>query len=560
MVQELSAARLDPTAPQPSVETLLHAYLPHKFILHSHADLLLTLTNVENGEEHIQRAFGNSVVVVPYVMPGFDLARAVRHHWPIQSHASTIGMVLMNHGLFSFGSTSSEAYERHLHLIQLAQNYIRETPISEPPVDVEPSSTNTIELAELRQKISQLSGQPLIVSQHTDSNVMQFVHRHNLEDIATRGPLTPDHVIRIKRIPLIGRDVDRFADNYKKYFAQYRQRSRTSVTMLDPSPRIVLDKDLGMLSVGIQAKDSQIASDIYRHTIDVISQCEDRLGGWNPLEAHHLFDMEYWELEQAKLRLAGPPPSLAGQVAVVTGAASGIGRACASLLLANGAAVIGLDVSPEIETSFSGPAWFGFRVDITDSEAQAAAINLGVKRFGGIDIAVFAAGIFGSSTELANLNKQEWTRVMSVNLDAITFGLRDVHPFLTRSPVNGRVVIIGSKNVLAPGIGAVAYSSSKAAIAQVARVAALEWAKDGIRVNSVHPDAVFDTGLWNEDLLAQRAKNYDLSVEQYKKRNLLGMEISSDLVAQTVLQLIGPAFSATTGAQIAVDGGSDRTL
>lgn len=560
MVRELSAARLDPDAPQPSVESLLHAYLPYKSVLHSHADLLLTLTNSRDGEKHIQQAFGNLVVVVPYVMPGFDLARAVVHHWTDQSHDATIGMVLMNHGLFTFGETSQQAYDRHVELIDRARKYLLQIPRFESNVNLDPPQTSTLELAELRRKISEIGGRPLIVSRHVDQETLRFVNRHNVKDLATRGPLTPDHVIRTKRIPLVGRDVHRFAEEYKNYFKKYQSRARTEVTMLDPAPRIVLDRELGMLAIGVQSKDAQIASDIYHHTMAVISECEDRLGGWSPLETHHLFDMEYWDLEQAKLRLSGPPSSLAGQIAVVTGAASGIGRACAASLLANGAAVVGLDISEDTENSFASPAWLGYRVDITDSDAQNAVFDLAVERFGGIDIAVLAAGIFGSSTPLAEINKSEWSKVMSINTDAIVFGLRSLHPFLARSPVRGRVVIIGSKNVQAPGLGAVAYSASKAAIAQVARIAALEWAPDGIRVNTVHPDAVFDTGLWSEDLLAQRAQKYNLTVDQYKSRNLLGIEISSELVANVVMQLIGPAFAATTGAQIAVDGGSDRTL
>jgi len=564
MVRELSAARLDTDFPQPSVESLLHAYLPYKSVLHSHADLLLTLTNSRDGVKHIQQAFGNSVVVVPYVMPGFDLARAVVHHWTDQSHDATIGMVLMNHGLFTFGETSQQAYDRHLQLTDCAQEYLLQIPQlklkSNVNVNVNPSRAITLELAQLRRMISEIGGRPLIVSRHVDQQTLQFVNRHNLEDLATRGPLTPDHVIRTKRIPLVGRDVQRFAEEYKNYFDKYQSRARTEVTILDPAPRIVLDRELGMLAIGIQSKDAQIAFDIYHHTMSVISECEDRLGGWAPLEAHHLFDMEYWDLEQAKLKLSGQPPSLAGQIAVVTGAASGIGRACAALLLANGAAVVGLDISPDIEKTFSGPAWLGCHVDITDSDAQTAVFDLAVERFGGIDIAVLAAGIFGKSTPLAEIKKSEWAKVMSINTEAIVFGLQSLHPFLARSPAHGRVVIIGSKNVQAPGLGAVAYSASKAAIAQVARVAALEWATDGIRINTVHPDAVFDTGLWTEDLLAQRAKKYNLTVDQYKSRNLLGIEISSVLVANVVMQLISPTFAATTGAQIAVDGGSDRTL
>ena len=332
------------------------------------------------------------------------------------------------------------------------------------------------------------------------------------------------------------------------------------VTMLDAAPRVVLDPVWGMLTAGGRAADAAVAADVYRHTMDVVTMCEDRLEGWRPLAEGDLFDVEYWDLEQAKLRRGAEASMLAGQVAIVTGAASGIGRACAKVLLANGAAVVGLDRSPKVEDTFAGPDWLGVCVDVTDGAAQDAAVRDAIARFGGIDVAVLAAGIFGKSSFIADLEPGEWRNVQSVNLDATANALRALHPFLSRSPVGGRVVIVGSKNVHAPGAGAAAYSASKAAVTQLARVAALEWAADRIRVNTVHPDAVFDTGLWTPELLVERAAKYAMTVEQYKTRNLLGVEVTSDLVASMVLQLVGPVFAATTGAQIAVDGGNERTL
>jgi NAD(P)-dependent dehydrogenase (short-subunit alcohol dehydrogenase family) len=493
-------------------------------------------------------------------MPGFDLARAVRAAWIEQAHERTTGLVLLAHGLFTFGASCEEAYDRHIELIERAAAHVASLPEAEVRLARAAPHVCGEDLAELRRQMSLAAGRPLVVTRHTDEAVMRFVGRDDLEDLATRGPVTPDHVIRTKRIPLVGRDVEGYASTYAAYFEECRHRSREPITMLDPAPRIVLDPELGMLAVGAQAGDAAIAADIYHHTIDVASACEDRLGGWTPLPAGDIFDLEYWELEQAKLRLGGPPKLLAGRVAVVTGAASGIGRACAEHLLANGAAVVGLDRSDAVTDAFSGASWFGCTVDITDTDHHADAIQRGVERFGGVDIAVLAAGIFGPTATIAEFAEGEWAKVMAVNLDAVATGLRLLHPLLSRSPVGGRVAVIGSKNVHAPGTGAAAYSASKAAVTQLARVAALEWAGDGIRVNTVHPDAVFDTGLWTDDLLAQRAEKYGLTVEQYKRRNLLGTEVTSALVAEMVLQLVGPAFAATTGAQIAIDGGSDRTI
>ena len=236
------------------------------------------------------------------------------------------------------------------------------------------------------------------------------------------------------------------------------------------------------------------------------------------------------------------------------------GKACAAALLSRGAAVIGFDRSPEVTNTFSGPNWFGQCVDVTNQTEQVAAIEAGVQRFGGVDIAILAAGIFGNSAPIAQLDSAIWRSVMAVNLDAAANAMTALHPLLALSPVGGRVVLVGSKNVHAPGAGAAAYSSSKAAITQFARIAAMEWATDGIRVNTVHPDAVFDTGLWNPELLGERAAKYSLTVAQYKARNLLGVEVTSEKVGRLVAELCSDTFSSTTGAQIHIDGGSDRTL
>jgi rhamnose utilization protein RhaD (predicted bifunctional aldolase and dehydrogenase)/NAD(P)-dependent dehydrogenase (short-subunit alcohol dehydrogenase family) len=560
MMRELSAARLEPAAPQPSVESLLHAFLPHRAVLHSHADVILTLTNVDDAEAHVRSAFGNRVIVVPYVMPGFDLAREVRATWARDATADTIGMVLMNHGVFAFGDTCDEALERHRTLIDTAHKHLATIPERAKHAASTVPCQCAIDIAALRKHMSALAGRPLVVTRDTCEETMAFVQRDDLATIATRGPLTPDHVIRTKRVPLVGRDLEQYAADYRAYFDEHAHRARTPIAMLDPAPRVVLDAELGMLSAGPTAKDAAIAADVYRHTMNVIAECEDRLGGWRPLPAHHLFDVEYWDLEQAKLRLAGSPPPLAGQVAVVSGAASGIGRACAAALLKAGASVVGLDQSADISETFSGPAWFGIQMDVTDEAAHTTALEHSVDRFGGVDIAILAAGIFGPTMPLANLAADAWSRVQAVNVEAVAFGLKALHPFLALSPVGGRVVLVGSKNMPAPGAGAAAYSASKAAMTQLARVAALEWAADSIRVNVVHPDAVFDTALWNDELLAQRAASYGLTVEQYKRRNLLKMEITSDTVAKGIIQLVGDSFAATTGAQIAIDGGSDRTL
>ncbi len=563
MVRELAAAKLDPAAPNPSVESLLHAFLPYRAVQHSHADVIVSLTNLGNGSEVVREVFGDDVVVIPYVMPGFDLARTVREMWSDQAHETTTGMVLLNHGLFTFGVDSAAAYRRHVDLIGRAESWLAreapaavEEPAALPEVLVE-------ELARLRAEIVSAAGRPMIMRRHTDSAVAGFVARDDLASLASRGPLTPDHVIRTKPQPMIGARVDaveRYGDEYRAYVDTHRDRARTELTEIDPAPRIVLDPRVGMLALGRSAADARIAADIYHHTIPVMTRAEDNLGGYVALPPHDLFDMEYWDLEQAKLRLADPSPELAGSVALVTGAASGIGRACAEELIGRGCAVVALDVDPAVTDAVDGDNWLGLIADVTDAVETDAAIRAGIERFGGVDILVVAAGVFGSSTPLADLAEDEWRRVMAVNVDSVQLLFNRFAPLLALSPIGGRVVVIGSKNVPAPGKGAAAYSASKAALQQLCRVAALEWADAGVRVNSVHPDAVFDTGLWSEELITERADRYGLTPDEYKRRNLLSAEITSGMVARSVVALCTDDFAATTGAQVPIDGGNERVI
>lgn len=560
MMRELAAARLDPGAPQPSVETLLHAFLPYDAVQHSHADVIVTLTNVADGERRVREVFGNAVLIVPYVMPGFDLAKAVRDLWPRDAAQAPIGMVLLNHGLFTFGPTTEEAYGKHVELISRAEDWLGVNAPSRmvkvdplPPADV-------LALASLRKEISEVAGAPMVSRRHVDPAVARFVGRDDLSSLARRGPLTPDHVIRTKRLPMIGRDVKAFADEYRRYFEENQDRGRVPLQMLDPAPRLVLDPELGMLALGRSAADAAIVADIYHHTIPVLERSEDHLGGYRALSASNLFDAEYWDLEQAKLRGAGSPPEFTGMVALVTGAASGIGRACAEELLARGAAVAGLDKTPSVEGAFDRAAWLGITADLVDPTAQDEAVTRAVEAFGGIDIVVSAAGVFGRSESLSALQTESWRQVMAINLDSVAELFHTADPVLRLSPVGGRVVVISSKNVPAPGLGAAAYSASKAAVTQLARVAALEWAGAGIRVNVVHPDAVFDTGLWTDELIAERAARYGLTPQEYKRRNLLQVEVTSAIVAGVVADLCSDRFAATTGAQIPIDGGSERVI
>jgi NAD(P)-dependent dehydrogenase (short-subunit alcohol dehydrogenase family) len=377
--------------------------------------------------------------------------------------------------------------------------------------------------------------------------------------VSQQGPVTPDHVIRTRRVPMLGRDVAAYRAAYEAYFHEHQARTGRTLEMLDPAPRVVLDPDLGLVAVGRTAHEAAMAEDVYRHTITIIEQAA-ALDIYQAQPAADVFDTEYWELEQAKLKRMGKPPMFAGEIGLVTGAASGIGKACVESLLARGAAVVGLDINPAIEQLFPGPDFLGIRCDVTSEEQLVQALERTARAFGGLDMLILNAGIFTAARRIEALPTDDWRRTMSINLDANMILLREAHALLKLAPRRGRVAIIGSKNVPAPGPGAAAYSASKAALNQLARVAALEWGQDGIRINSLHPNAVFDTGLWTDEVLQARAKHYGLTVEQYKANNVLRIEVTSRDVAELAAELCGPLFAKTTAAQVPIDGGNERVI
>lgn len=561
MVNELVTHLTRASAPVPSVEAILHAILPFKYVDHTHADAVVTVTNTDGGEKRVREIYGDSVIVIPYVMPGFDLARVCAERFAADAGPDTIGMVLLHHGIFSFGTTARDSYERMIDLVSRAERYL----VGRNAWNIAYTSSAPIgkplrnEIAALRSTLSAVAGFPLVLRRNSSEKGLGFAQRNDIARISQQGPATPDHVIRTKRVPLIGRDVDAYADAYRRYFQEHAAKTAEPLSMLDPAPRVVLDSTLGALSVGRSVRDAAIVEDIYDHTIDVITRAE-ALGGFRALSAEDLFEVEYWDLEQAKLRKGGRPPMFAGEVALVTGAASGIGRACAESLLARGAAVIGLDIDERVRKTFDRRDFLGLHCDVTREEEILRALEDGTSAFGGLDMLILNAGMFPAGSRIESLDTSSWDEVMRVNLDANLALLREGYPLLKLAPRGGRVVVIGSKNVPAPGPGAAAYSASKAALTQLARIAALEWGGDGIRVNTLHPDAVFDTGIWTEEVLTARAHHYEMTVDEYKRKNVLKTEVTSRDVGELAAELCGPLFGKTTGAQIPIDGGNTRVI
>jgi len=560
MVNQLVTHMLSASAPAPSIETILHGLMPQKFVDHTHADAVLSVSNTRDGDKRIREVYGNRCVVIPYLMPGFDLAQYCAKEFGRQGTPDTIGMVLLNHGIFSFGDTARESYERMIELVTLAERYLdskRAWSVASRPTQSAKAQASA--QAELRHRLSDAAGAPLILRTVTNERTLGFAQHPDLARVSQQGPATPDHVIRTKRTPMLGMDVARYAQAYRCYFDEHASRAKEPKAILDPAPRVVLDPAFGLAAAGRTAKDAAIVTEIYDHTIDVILRAE-ALGGFQTLPSKDIFDVEYWDLEQAKLKKGGKPAAFAGEIALVTGAASGIGKAAVAAFLARGAAVVGLDLDAKIESLHSRPDFFGLGCDVTDEAQVRSALEQTVIAFGGLDMLVLNAGVFPASRKIADLPTDEWRKAMSVNLDANLLLMRACYPFLKLAPRGGRVVVIGSKNVSAPGPGASAYSASKAALNQLARIAALEWGADRIRVNTVHPNAVFDTGLWTEEVLAQRARQYAMTVEEYKTNNVLKTQVGSRDVAELAAEMCGPLFAKTTGAQVPVDGGNERVI
>ncbi|MCI5148206.1 MAG: bifunctional aldolase/short-chain dehydrogenase [Candidatus Electrothrix sp. MAN1_4] len=561
MVNELKTQLTRADAPSPSVETILHAALPFRYVDHTHADAVVTITNTADGRKRIEEIYGDQVVVIPYVMPGFDLARDVARLFAEQAGPQTRGMILMNHGVFSFADSAQESYERMILLVDMAEQYLK----SHNAWDLgglpkkKDTQINRLEIAELRQAVSEKAGRPMLVHVTKSDQGWNFVQHDDVERISQQGPVTPDHVIRTKAVPLLGRDVEDYAHQYSTYFSTHEPAAQERKIMLDPAPRVILDQEFGLCCIGKSAKEVAIVYDIYEHTMECILRAE-KLGGWQTLPSKDLFDMEYWDLEQAKLAKDAHSPLFTGEVVLVTGAASGIGKACVASFLQRGSAVVGVDIDENIVAVSSAPEFLGIQCDLTDEGQVQQALDQGVARFGGLDMLVLNAGLFPASTAIADLSLTTWQKVMAINLDANLVVLRECYPLLKHAPSKGRVVIIGSKNVPAPGPGAAAYSASKAALTQLMRVAALEWGGDGIRINALHPNAVFDTGIWTDEVLEARAEHYGMSVHAYKNNNLLRVEVLSQQVAELASEMCGPLFSCTTASQLPVDGGNERVV
>ncbi len=580
MVDYLARTLTDPRAPRPSIETLLHAFIPAAAVFHSHADAVLQLVNSADPHAALDDALGDGVLRIPYRRPGFLLSKEVGE--AVRADPQAPGLVLLNHGLVTWGASPEEAYRRHLALVDRARAYVEaRNPAAvftaEPRLALGDDARRRAAAALAPVIRGALSAERRVVLRYTDSpEVLAFAGSARGRSASAAGAATPDHILTTKVHPLWV-DVDDASDTetiarafassleaYRSGYAAYVARHRTDEAVQDAAPRIVLVPGVGMFTAGKDARQAGLARDIYLHTIAIMAGAET-LGGYRSLAEGHQFGAEYWPLELFKLTLAPPERELARRVALVTGAAGGLGRAIAHRLAAAGAHVVVTDAdaagAPAVARDIAGRAGAARPSPArwTDARRRRA------RRDGGGGARVRRGGRGGLPRRRRALRAHRITRArdserrLAVNATGHFLVTRAALHHFRLQGTGGAMVFVATKNVTAPGKDFAAYSASKAAEAQLARVAAIEGGPIGVRVNMVNPDAIFaGSGLWS-DIREERAKAYGVAPERledvYRGRTLLGVEVRGEDVAEAVLFLASDRSSRTTGAMIAVDGG-----
>ncbi len=583
MVNELRLALLDASAPTPSVETLLHAALPARFIDHTHADAILACVDQDEGEKICKEIFGDELLWIPYVMPGFGLARACKKAWDeakAKSRTPTV-MVLERHGIFTFGDTAKVSYERMIDAVTRAERYAadRMDTTNYPAIERSEALESRV-IAVVRGALARAAGEPSerapIVALRTSEWVLAFLERKDAPELTQRGCATPDHVLRTKPVPLFVHrpesDLEvftkRFAEELAAYAGRYDiyfdemvgKKDAFPRTKLDPWPRIILIPKIGILAVGKTKKDAEIAADIYEHTVQVITDAED-VGRYAPLGREDLFDVEYWSLEQAKLKVgaSGGAQPLAKRVAVITGAASGIGYATAKLFVELGAHVVACDrntgglesLAEELAKKSSQLAIVA--CDVTNNAHVENVFRIAGRTFGGADIVVSNAGI-ASEGPLEGVAGDKTLRTsMEMNLFSHVTVARIAVESMRLANHGGCLLFNASKSAFNPGPGFGPYAVPKAALVALMRQYAVDLGRFGIRSNAVNADRI-RTNIFDGGMVESRAAARGLSVDDYFRSNLLGREVTARDVAESFAYLA--QATSTTGCVLTVDGGN----
>jgi rhamnose utilization protein RhaD (predicted bifunctional aldolase and dehydrogenase)/NAD(P)-dependent dehydrogenase (short-subunit alcohol dehydrogenase family) len=574
MVRLQRANLIDPASPNPSVETLLHAFIPHKFVDHTHSTAVLALTDQPDGEALCREVLGARVGYVPYVMPGFGLAKAAAQVF--DANPSVEGLILVKHGIFSFGADARESYERMMALVTLAEQRLAKNRKPAFIAKLPPRPARLVDVAPVIRGACSLpdgkiegAWKRFILDFRRSDAVMNFVNGSDVARYGQAGVVTPDHNIRIKNRPLVvavpeegaladfgasvRAAVTSYADRYRDYFLRNNARVGGIKTMLDPHPRIVLVPGLGLFGLGRSKKDAKIAADLAEAAVATITDAE-AVGRFDPLPEADLFDVEYWSLEQAKLGSAKEPP-LAGQVAVITGAAGAIGFATAKAFAAAGAEVALLDIdgtAAEAKARAVGGAALGLRCDVTDAASVRDTFAHVAAAFGGVDIAVSNAGAAWQG-RIGEVDEGVLRQSFELNFYGHQRVAQAAVKIMQAQGTGGCLLFNVSKQAVNPGPNFGPYGLPKAATLFLVRQYALDYGSEGIRANAVNADRI-RSGLLTAPMIASRSSARGLSEQDYMRGNLLGREVLSEDVAQAFL---AQALALkTTGDVTTVDGGN----
>lgn len=580
MVNELRLALLDAGAPTPSVETLLHAAIPSRFIDHTHADALLALADQDDGEKICRQVFGDRMLWIPYVMPGFGLAKACKKAWDaaVAAGRGPSVMVLERHGIFTFGETAKESYERMIEAVSAAERFAHDAmgTANAPAIDVD-EGLEAMALPVVRGALATVSGEAVekapVLALRTNEWILQFLDRRDAYELTQRGCATPDHVIRTKPVPLfvaapeyddatalaarLEREIAEYARRYDRYFEETCARRNVKRTKLDPWPRVILLPRVGIVAVGKTKKDAEIVADVYEHTLQVITDAED-VGTYSPVSRDHLFDVEYWSLEQAKLKKQAELP-LSRQIAVVTGAAGGIGKATALRFLELGAHVVACDrdegalAKLEADLAKYKGALVTKQADVTKRAEVDLVFRLAARTFGGVDLVVSNAGDAPEGRLDTEDGEAALRRSLETNLLSHNTVSASAVEIMLRQRRGGCLLFNASKSSFNPGPGFGPYAVAKSALVALMRQYAIDLARFGVRANAVNADRI-RTGIFAGGVLESRAAARGLSVDDYFRSNLLGREVTAFDVADAFAHLAGA--KATTGCIVTVDGGN----
>jgi rhamnose utilization protein RhaD (predicted bifunctional aldolase and dehydrogenase)/NAD(P)-dependent dehydrogenase (short-subunit alcohol dehydrogenase family) len=573
MVKIQRANLLDPGAPNPSVETLLHAFLPHKFIDHTHATAVLSLADQPDAAERCADLYGPRVGVVPYIMPGFLLAKKAAE--VLEADPTVEGLVLIKHGVFSFGGTAREAYERMIAIVSLAEERLARgrrnvfAPAALPAALADPAEVAPVLRGACALPDPAVSGnyKRFVLDFRGGPAVRNFVDGAEVKRYGLAGVATPDHTIRTKNYPLIvpppeRGDLDRFAGavraavdwfavDYHAYFARHNASSAAKKRELDPAPRVILVPGLGLFGLGRSAKDAAIAADLAETWVATVTDAE-AVGTFQSISEAEMFEIEYWSLEQAKLGSAVEKP-LAGQVALVTGGAGAIGMATARAFKDAGAEIALLDREAEgVEAAAKKLGGLALTGDVTDPDAVRAAFDRLVARFGGVDIVVSNAGAAWQG-KIGEVSDAVLRESFEVNFFSHQHVAQNAVRIMLAQQTGGCLLFNVSRQAVSQGPNAGPYGLPKAATLFLMKQYALEYAAAGIRANAVNADGI-RSGIMTPGYIKSRAAAYGLTEEQYMSRNLLGREVTAEDVAQAFLQLA--VARNTTGSFATVDGGN----